>query len=146
LIPRERPGDAGPSRPATRAALALLAAAILAGCSGLAATNEEAPASGPDPSYRDVIASRLKAAFKERASSYDSFEISEPRWVHWYRGWNWLTCVRFQDHGHRRTYALFFNATAVVDDRYAVQTDDCDRQDYAPFEKMGGRMGLDPLH
>jgi hypothetical protein len=145
LILRKGPADSGPLRHAGWAAVPLLVAAILAGCSELAATNEEAPTSGPDPSYRKAIADRLKSAFKAYAS-YDSFEISEPRWVHSYRGWTWLTCVRFQDHGHQRTYALFHNANAVVDDRYAVQTDDCDRQAYAPFERMGGVVGLDPLH
>jgi hypothetical protein len=133
-------------RHAVWAPMALLAAAMLAGCSGFAATNEATPTSGPDPSYPEVIASRLKSAFKEHAASYESFEISEPRWVHTFRGWNWLTCVRFQDHGLRRTYSLFLDGKSVVDDRYAVQTDDCDRQAYVPFERMGGVVGLDPLH
>jgi hypothetical protein len=128
------------------AALLLAAAALsgfLAGCSGLAATNEEVQPTAPDPSFREVIAGHLKKTFKNYAS-YDSFEISDPRWVHSIKGWNWLTCVRFQDHGHLRIYALFLNADKIVDDRYAVQTDNCDTQAYFPFERMQG--GLEPLH
>ena len=102
------------------------------------------PESGPDPSYRDIIAGYLKDAFKDH-SSYDTFEISTPRWVHSFQGWNWLTCVRFLDSGHRRTYALFLNGAVVVDSRYAVQTDQCDMQAYTIFEQMGG-SGLAPLH
>ena len=98
---------------------------------------------GPDPASREVIAAHLKATFKNYAS-YDSFEIADPRWVHSIKGWNWLTCVRFQDHGHMRIYALFLNANKIVDDRYAVQTDNCDMQTYFPFERM--QVGLDPLH
>ena len=43
------------------------------------------------------------------------FEISDPRWVHAIQGWNWLGCVRFVDRGHRRSYALLFNGSTVVD-------------------------------
>ena len=101
------------------------------------------PVSGPDPSYRDAIAHRLKTAFKDYAS-YDAFEISDPRWVHSVHGWSWITCVRFVDHGRRRTYALFHKATGIIDARYAVLTDDCDTPPYAPFEQLTG--GLEPLH
>jgi len=133
-------------RRGARAALLLAAAALLgflAGCSGIAATTEDIAATGPDPASREVIAAHLKATFKNYAS-YDSFEIADPRWVHSIKGWNWLTCVRFQDHGHMRIYALFLNANKIVDDRYAVQTDNCDMQTYFPFERMQGV--LEPLH
>lgn len=143
MIPGKRPGTSRSVQHATLVAL-LLVAAVLAGCSGLASTNGETAASAPDPSYREVIANRLRSTFKDYAS-YDLFEISDPRWVHSVQGWSWLTCVRFQDHGHRRTYALFLKANAITDARYAVQTDDCDTPAYSPFERMGG-AGLQPLH
>ena len=94
-------------RRGARAALLLAAAALLgflAGCSGIAATTEDIAAIGPDPAFKNY-------------ASYDSFEIADPRWVHSIKGWNWLTCVRFQDHGHMRIYALFLNANKIVDDR-----------------------------
>jgi hypothetical protein len=133
-------------RRAAWAALLLAAAGLsgfLVGCSGFAAPTEEVPATGPDLSSREVIASHLKKTFKNYAS-YDSFEISDPRWVHSMKGWNWLTCIRFQDHGHLRTYAVFLNGDKIVDDRYSVQTDNCDTQTYFPFERMQG--GLEPLY
>jgi hypothetical protein len=98
----------------------------------------------PDPSYRGVIANYLKTTFKNY-SSYEAFEISEPRWVHSFQGWNWLTCVGFVDRDRRRTYVLVLNGTNIVDAHYAVQTDDCGAQTYSVFEQMGGG-GLEPLH
>jgi hypothetical protein len=128
---------------------ALLLAAIgwsgsLAGCSGIAAPNEEAAPLAPDLGFRDVIATHLKGVLKNY-SSYQPFEISDPRWVRTMKGWNWLTCVRFQDRGHLRTYAVFLgDNNKVVESRYAVLTDNCDAQTYYQFERMYG--GLDPLH
>jgi hypothetical protein len=127
--------------------------APLAGCSGIAATNEELAPLAPEPSYRDTIATHLKATFKN-FSSYDSFELSDPRWVHTVKGWNWITCVRFQDRGHLRTYTVYHNGGKIIDDRYAVQTDNCGTQAYYPFERLSGGAGglsgvsggLEPLH
>jgi hypothetical protein len=115
----------------------------LAGCSGIAAPNELLPPTAPDPSFREVIANHLKAVLKNY-SAYQPFEISDPRWIHTLKGWNWLTCVRFQDHGRVRTYAVFLSDNKVVDDRYAVLTDNCDAQTFYQFERMYG--GLEPLH
>jgi hypothetical protein len=126
--------------------------AALSGCAGLAASNSEVPVTGPDPSYRKVVATHLKQVLKN-LSAYDSFEISDPRWVNSIKGWTWLICVRFresakpgpeqiglennlnyspQDRVH--SYALFLDGDKIVDDRFAVQTDSCDLQTYYPFE------------
>jgi hypothetical protein len=131
--------------------LAGFLAGSLAGCSGLAATNEEIPTIGPDPTYNKLVATYLNGIFKDR-SAYEAFEISDYRWVHTIKGWNWLTCVRFQDHGHTRVYAVFLKETAVVNSRYAVLTDGCAAPAYVPFDLMmgaGGATGpgaLAPLH
>jgi hypothetical protein len=102
------------------------------------------PPSGPDPSYRNVIANCFKTTFKDYAT-YELFEISEPRWVSSIKGRNWLVCVRFVDRGRRRSYALLFNGSTVVDGHYAYQTDACGIQSYVVFEQMGG-LGLPPVH
>jgi hypothetical protein len=133
------------------AALLLLAAAALAGCSGLASTSEETPVTGPDPASNKVVANYLNATFKDR-TLYSAFEISDSRWVHTIKGWNWATCIRFQDHGHPRIYAIFIKANAIIDARYAVQTDGCDTPNYTSFDLMaaassGASAGaLEPLH
>jgi hypothetical protein len=131
-------------------ALLLLAAAALAGCSGLASTNEETPAIGPDPASNKIVANYLNTTFKDR-TLYNAFEISDFRWVHTIKGWNWLTCIRFQDHGHPRIYAIFIKGGAIVDSRYAVQTDGCDTSNYIPFDLMAATGAtspgtLEPLH
>jgi hypothetical protein len=137
------------SRPLRRAAWAFLLpawlglSAGLSGCAGLAAGNAEMPVTSPDPSYREVVATYLKHVLKNY-SFYDSFEISDPRWVHSIKGWTWLTCVRFRDQGRVRSYALFLDGNKIIDDRFAVQTDSCDVQTYYPFERMP--TGLAPLH
>lgn len=149
LIARHRRG-AALWRTAVWAAPLMLAAA-LAACSGLAASNEQVPAasnepapvSNLDPGYRQIVADRLRSSFKSYAA-YDAFQIAEPRWVHAVQGWSWVVCVRFQDHGRPRTYAVFLQLAAVIDSRYAVETDGCDTQAYAPFDLMAG--GLQPLH
>ncbi len=124
-------------------ALLLCLAATLTACSGLAAPSEEAPAPILDPNYRQLVAERLRAAFKDYAA-YDAFQIAEPRWVHAQQGWTWLICIRFQDHGHTRNYALFMQSGKITNNRYAVEIDGCDAQPYAPFELMAN--GLQPIH
>jgi hypothetical protein len=125
---------------------------LVRSAAGLAASNTEVPVAGPDPSYRKVVATHLKQVLKH-PSTYDSFEISDPRWVNSINGWTWLTCVRFhewaepgpeqtevenspnyrpQDRIH--SYALFLDGDKVVDGRFAVQTDNCNLQTYYPFQ------------
>ena len=121
----------------------LLALAVAAGCSSLAISGEDAPASGPDPAYNVKVANRIKNWFKDHAS-YEAFEISDYRWVHSITGWNWLTCVRFQERGHRRTYAVFLKGNEIVDSRYAVQADGCDTAGYTPFDLATGAATARP--
>jgi hypothetical protein len=134
------------SRHAAGAAL-LLTVALLPGCSDIGLPSEEMPASGAYPWYSDLVANHLKKTFTNRAS-YDAFAISAFRWVHSFKGWAWMTCVRFQDNGHPRTYAVFIKDGKVIDSRYAVQTDACNTQTYAVFDAMGPtRAGtLGPLY
>jgi hypothetical protein len=115
----------------------MLALAVLSGCSSVALPKEDMPAVGADPSYGTIVAGYIKSSLKGNAS-YDAFEISDLRWVHSDKGWNWLVCVRFQDHGHRRTYAFFIRDKAIVNSRYAVQSDACDAQTYLPFALTTG--------
>ncbi len=123
------------SRHAIRVFLFFLS--VLPGCSEIGSPKEEMPAAGPDPGYYTLVADHLKTSFNDHAS-YNTFSISGFRWVHAVKGWTWLVCVRFQDRGHERTYAMFIKEGAVVDARYAVQADACDTQSYAPFDAMMG--------
>jgi hypothetical protein len=117
----------------------LLAITFLPACSNIALPQEDAPATGADPAYTKLVAGHIRATFKAYAA-YEAYEISGQRWVHAIRGWSWLACVRFQDHGRPRIYAVFINNGAVVDSRYAVRTDDCDLQPYAPFDPSSGAL------
>ena len=129
---------------------ALLLPLVLPGCSSLAQPEEGAPAAGPDPTSGKLIAKHLQS-FKN-ADTYSSFEISEFRWVHSIKGWSWLTCVRFQDHDRKLTYAVFLKADKIVDSRFAVEADGCGTQTYSPFEQMpniakpADGYVLEPLH
>jgi hypothetical protein len=113
---------------------ALLLPLVLLGCSAIVLPREDAPVSGPDPSSYTKIAKRLEHSLKD-SDKYDSFEISEFRWVHSIEGWTWLTCVRFRDRGHLRTYAVFIREQ-IVNSRFAVETDGCGTQNYTPFTQM----------
>jgi hypothetical protein len=134
------------SRHAAGAALLLLVT-LLPGCSNVALV-DEMPASEPDyPGYNNLVAEHIKETFKNR-TSYDAFAISALRWIHSFKGWAWMTCVRFEDNGHPRTYAVFIKDGQVSDSRYAVQTDACNIQTYAVFDAMGptGAGVLGPLY
>jgi len=109
-------------------------------CSELAQSSQAASAPPPQPPYVSLTAQYLMSTLKDRFA-YDGFAISGPRWVASLKGWAWLVCVHFQDHGHLRSYAIFIQDNAVVDGRYAVETDACDTQAYAPFDLMTGQLG-----
>jgi hypothetical protein len=134
------------SRNAVGAAVLLLVA-MLPGCSSDVALVDQMPASEPDPGYNNLVAKHIKDTFNNHAS-YDAFAISAFRRVHSFKGWAWMTCVRFEDNGHPRTYAVFIKDGQVIDSRYAVQTDACNIQTYAVFDAMGPtRAGvLGPLY
>jgi len=108
-------------------------------CGELAQTSEVMPP-GPEPPYVPLVANHLRTVLVN-LSFYDGFEISGLRWVHSIGGWNWLACVHFRDRGHRRTYALFVERDAVVDARYAVETDACESQAFTQFDVMSGAIG-----
>lgn len=125
-------------RAARRAALTL-ALVTLPGCSELAQPSEVAPPAAPPP-YVSLAAKYLLSALQDR-TPYDGFEISSLRWVNSLKGWAWLACVHFRDHGHPRSYALFIQDNAVVDARYAVETDACETQTYTQFDLVTGQLG-----
>src|SRR5581483_11264848 len=111
----------------------------LAGCSELA-TGGVAAAPATQPNYVPVAASYLRGALKDR-TFFGDFKISRLRWVDTIKGWNWVACVQFQDHGHPRLYAIFIEGDAVVDARYAVETDGCEAQAYTQFDLISGTLG-----
>jgi len=130
----------------------LLLPLALLGCSSVALPQSDLPAAAPSATaIHKIIGDHLKESFKQ-IDTYDSFEISDARWVHTPKGWSWLSCVRFQDRAHTRTYAVFIQAEKVVESRYAVTTDGCGEQVYVPFDAIpittkpssGGE--LEPLH
>jgi hypothetical protein len=120
------------------AVLAFILAALPV-CAQLAQPSEAPPT--VQPPYALITSQYLAGIMKDWASIYEDFEISPLRWVHSFKGWSWLACVHFTDHGHLRTYAIFIQNNAVVDGRYAVQTDACRSQTYTPFDMVTGTLG-----
>jgi|SRR5689334_23256573 len=104
------------------------------------AQSEMATPPADQPAYAAIAAKYLASSMADRAA-FENFEISGLRWVHALKGWSWLACVHFADHGHRRTYALFMQNDAVVEARYAVQSDSCGSQSYTPFDIVTGVLG-----
>jgi hypothetical protein len=112
---------------------ALIAAFVgTAGCSNIALPKEDMQATSADPGYGKVVGDQIKKSFKTLQQS-NTFEISSPRWMHTFLGWNWTVCVRFQENNVLRTYAVLIKDNTVVTSRYAVETDTCDSQTYSPF-------------
>jgi len=126
-------------RGAARLGTFLLAFVCLLGCSNMVVQDDPMPAAGPDPAYGTIVSHRLKELFKNLSSS-DAVEISRPSWVHTMIGWSWLSCVHFQDQGHRRTFAFFIRGSDIIDARFAVQTDGCGAQNYASLDLATGAI------
>jgi hypothetical protein len=119
-----------------RGAVLLAAAIMLAECSAVPAENMAAGA--PPANYGRVVADALKK-FKGY-SSYSNFQISPLRWVHAETGWNWLTCLRYNDHGVTRFYSFFIDGDSIVNARYDARTDQCAVQQYVPFDVATGTV------
>lgn len=109
------------------------------GCTQIALPNSTEPL-GPQPPYVSLAAKYMQANVKD-LRAYDGFEISPLRWVSTLKGWSWLACVRFHDHGHGRIYAIFYQNDVVSDARYAVETDSCEAQSYTQFDLISGVLG-----
>ncbi len=124
---------------ALRGAALAATLAALPGCSEIALSNGSAPP-GTQPPYVSLAAKYVQSALKD-VRSYGGFEISGLRWVSTVKGWSWLACVRFNDHGHARIYAVFIQDDAVSDGRYAVETDACEAQTYTQFDLISGELG-----
>jgi hypothetical protein len=109
----------------------------LAACSTMPVDVATEPAAPPN--YGLLVSNTLKGY--KGFSGYSNFEISDLRWVHALTGWNWLTCVRYDDHGRQHAYALFIKDNAVVNGRYATAPDLCGTQQYRPFDIATGTIG-----
>ena len=132
-----RQGRRAAQSPALPAAALLAAAFVLAQCSS--ALPEDVTQPAPPPNYGALIAKALKD-FKNLAN-YSNFQISSPRWVHAETGWNWLACLRYDDHGITRFYSFFIDGNSIVTQRYDVRTDRCPAQQYVPFDITTGTVG-----
>jgi hypothetical protein len=130
---------ASSAKPARRALSALMLLASSA-CTQIAQPSEAATPPAEQPAYAAIAAKYFSSTMTDRAS-FENFEISGLRWVHGLKGWSWLACVHFVDRGHLRTYALFIQNDAVIDARYAVQSDSCGSQSYTPFDVVTGVLG-----
>src|SRR5215469_8044948 len=79
---------------------------LLSGCLQIAQTSEAATPPAEQPAYAALAAKYFSSTMADPAS-FENFEISGLRWVHAFKGWSWLACVHFVDHGRLRSYALF---------------------------------------
>jgi len=138
-----------PAPPFRLRALGAVLAILLAtmpGCSQIVLPNNAEPL-GPQPPYVSLAAKYLQSNLKD-TNVYDGYEISGVRWVSTIKGWAWLACVRFHDHGHTRIYAIFIQndpasstGYTISDAHYAVETDACEAQTFTPFDLISGVFG-----
>jgi hypothetical protein len=127
-------------RNAVRRALGALLLLASSACTQIAQPSDAATPPAEQPAYAALAAKYFSSTMADRVS-FENFEISGLRWVHALKGWSWLACVHFVDHGHLRTYALFMQNDAVIEGRYAVQSDSCGAQSYTPFDVVTGVLG-----
>jgi hypothetical protein len=131
IILHERP-------PRWRSMLILVAiAASLTGC-GLSSPTfgdfkTAVPLSSePLPPYRKLVTDEMKS-FKDQ-SNMVNLEISDPRWADHLGGSAWLVCVKFNLKITSYYYAFYIRKEKVIESRFAVATDRCGQQSFAPFE------------
>src|ERR1700746_216197 len=110
------------------------------GCTQIAQPSEAATPPPQQPAYAALAAKYFSETLADRAS-FENFEISELRWVHGLKGWSWVACVHFVDHGHLRTYALFIQNDVVIDGHYAAQVDSWGSHPSAPCAVFRGVLG-----
>lgn len=120
-----------------RRAAPIMTAMLLSACSAVPLAGNAAPPASP-ANYGVLVGNTLRGF--NGYSGYSNFAISAPRWVHAATGWNWLTCVRYDDRGQRRTYAFFMDTNAIVTARYGVLADQCGAQQYLPFDAATGTI------
>jgi hypothetical protein len=145
---RERPASA-PSLPLRVSRLTLegrrwsllslaAIAASLAGCGLSSPTFDDALekavpiSSEPLPAFRKLVTDEMKG-FKEQGSMVN-LEISDPRWADHLGGPAWLVCVKFNPQTTSYYYAFYIRKEKVIESRFAVATDHCGQQSFAPFE------------
>jgi hypothetical protein len=125
-------------RPASRSAFAAVLATALAAltaCTAIPPALDD-PAE-PEPDYGRIVAQNVNATFAN-AHKLSRVEISGLRRVFYTRGWSWIACLRFEADNHLRTHAFFIQGNRVIESRYAVQSDECGAQQYAPFDMASG--------
>ena len=86
----------------------------------------------PMPPYRKLVAATLRS-FKEQGELIN-LEISEPRWAEHLGGPAWLVCVKFNPNTNSYYYAFYIRKETVIETRFAVGTDRCGQQTFAPFD------------
>ena len=114
---------------------------VLSGCSELALPSEAAPPPAPPPAYVSLAAKYLSVGIERPCGLCRLRDIGPALDPIPSRAGRWLACVHFQDRGHLRSYAIFIQDNAVVDARYAVETDACEAQTYTQFDLVTGELG-----
>ena len=101
---------------------------------------ERSRAAGAQPPYVSLAAKYLLSALKDRASYEGSKFPACAGSIPSKDGPGSLACT-FKITGICATYALFIQDNAVVDARYAVETDSCETQTYTQFDLVTGVLG-----
>jgi len=117
----------------------LAAALLLNGCSASEFVQNWPGGPVPDlsePNYRRIVADNIRSIFPKE-NPPGEFEISGLRMVEHLRGPAWLTCLKIDARRNPQLYAVFIQNDRVIDARASVVVDQCQKENYGPFDLPG---------
>ena len=83
-------------------------------------------------SYKQLASGRVKQL--KYSGGLVAPTISPLRKSHTVAFADWMACVRGEEEGNRRTFAVFYRDRAIADFRHAVVIDGCDSEPYERLE------------
>lgn len=120
-----------------RAAILILAV-FAPGCASLwdysprTQLEDEADYQRTRSSYKQLATARVKEL--KYSGGLATPTISPLRKSHSVAFADWMACVQGEGEGHRRTFAVFYRDSKIVDFRHAVVIDGCDSEPYERLE------------
>jgi hypothetical protein len=87
-------------------------------------------------SYKQLASGRVKQL--KYSGGLVAPTISPLRKSHTVAFADWMACVRGEEEGNRRTFAVFYRDRAIADFRHAVVIDGCEAEPYERLEPDAG--------
>jgi hypothetical protein len=116
----------------------LMIALSLGGCASLWDYSPRTPAEDDADYQRTRSSYKLLVSARVKELKYPgglvALTVSPLRKSHTVAFADWMACVRGEEEGHRRIFAVFYRDRKIADFRHAVVIDGCDAEPYERLE------------